>query len=1356
MLYRITRSATTIILTLALVAPLLGVGAGATTQTLSLLVTEVSLRAEVSKNASGCPVTVNFTGHITAKGRGTVKYRFVRSDGATSGVRTLDFASSGSLPVTTTWTLGDATLLPTYEGWQAVKVLSPNELESNHADGAFVISCGGAGQGSARPKDPAPAPTGEKQPDPVKPRPNSEGSVSPFAREAEVRLDRLVYADGETLSATVTATRELVTKETLQVVVASPETKDVEVLQLSPTADADTYATDGRLQVEAAAGAKPEPNNGRLTARPNEIIVAAFFPVRGETGLEKVKQNRFDRNDAGMLTDIALIEDVEFRGSPVKVEPQLAMTEDERQVPENGKRIGTLAVEDGPALQVPLDELIIYPRDQRQLKQFLAETKGEILLDSSAGDPEAQQGNPPRGYLVRVNAGQADTSRLPQLRSLIGEKETLLASSTEALQIVALATQYRLDGFVVAVNPRLQFMSAPSTRDSSSPLIDAVAPTATSTRVFADDRFGVRRAWAYTALWDADAQRIPVAILDMGFAPNWDFRGFPSGIFQCNLEDRDLGDVLGGRVPCAPGAATGPPTVGNSFFGSPSWHGTGVVTTAAGVLNNGWGSAGTGGQVVEPRLYKTGLRSYAFEMGLGMRKATTDGAAIINVSAGYPCTVVPTVGPDLTFCDTAQRAALCGALTLAVHTAAALICATVGWVPVIGVIACASAHAAAAVSTAACFATLLLRDPRGPLQEGVEFARSQGVTVISIAGNQQSRASLGALCDVIGCGPQDAGRWNVVPGVLPGVICAGAADSAPPYANQHFFGTAVDLWAPIFSTYFHPPTITSVVGPTGQVATLNGFGGTSAAAPYIAGVAAMMQAVNPNLNPRNPALTAAQRAAIPDIIQATLVGTATPASALPPDPSGQRRNLIDAFRAVKAAATLRGRASLPDFDALGYDASLGFDETSASNSFDLPTTGRVVAHTDSARQFHGTILAIPAGPGPGGFNFTDHDWYRVRMPPGPEGLYRRVVRLTQPRRDRFGAILINDRRGRLFASLPGGLEEVWEYEVTGNDGSTADVMLHGTLNSDNVYKVQFLAPERIGARPRPDRFDRPEGNPPERPNNDESERATPLGTGETAWRDATPGDALPGVSISEISVPDLSLHHGGDQDWFTVPLPGGAEPPVCNRCSPTLNITAGPGVTINVYDSRGGAISGPRTSPATLNCNEYRGRGPLRILLTSAGGGPANYNLRVTWTDASGLCNSLGGSFIRGALDASRIVFIIPMDDPPDILYQFDNAGRVTNQALYAVPWRGQGKFVLHARVEQGQSVALQLLDARGKVVAQTASPDLAQQFGVWAKHSVNVESSALTLEAHGLAPGVYFLAVSHMKPHTGMEILIP
>ncbi len=70
-----------------------------------------------------------------------MKYTFTRSDGATGPAFTLDFKAAGTQQVSTAWTLGDAVALPTYEGWQALKVLSPNEVESSHETGRFVLKC---------------------------------------------------------------------------------------------------------------------------------------------------------------------------------------------------------------------------------------------------------------------------------------------------------------------------------------------------------------------------------------------------------------------------------------------------------------------------------------------------------------------------------------------------------------------------------------------------------------------------------------------------------------------------------------------------------------------------------------------------------------------------------------------------------------------------------------------------------------------------------------------------------------------------------------------------------------------------------------------------------------------------------------------------------------------------------------------------------------------------------------------------------------------------------------------------------------------------------------------------------------
>jgi uncharacterized surface protein with fasciclin (FAS1) repeats/photosystem II stability/assembly factor-like uncharacterized protein len=103
-------------------------------------VTEVTLKPDEAKPNGPCPVTVHFAGYITTNGPGTVKYTFTRSDGATAPVFTLEFKAAGTQSVTTDWTL--ATELPVYDGWQALKVLSPNQMESSNESGAFALTCG--------------------------------------------------------------------------------------------------------------------------------------------------------------------------------------------------------------------------------------------------------------------------------------------------------------------------------------------------------------------------------------------------------------------------------------------------------------------------------------------------------------------------------------------------------------------------------------------------------------------------------------------------------------------------------------------------------------------------------------------------------------------------------------------------------------------------------------------------------------------------------------------------------------------------------------------------------------------------------------------------------------------------------------------------------------------------------------------------------------------------------------------------------------------------------------------------------------------------------------------------------------
>jgi len=141
-------------------------------------VTDVVLSTDpASLQAHICPVTLVFNGHITMDGPGTVTYQIVRSDGAASSSYSITFLKAGSYPIRETWTLGDATTVPTYEGWVAIRVLSPNAVESNHADAEFGMICS--------------APPAPYQPQ----RARFRVSLTGFINRTETR-DHLFEADG--------------------------------------------------------------------------------------------------------------------------------------------------------------------------------------------------------------------------------------------------------------------------------------------------------------------------------------------------------------------------------------------------------------------------------------------------------------------------------------------------------------------------------------------------------------------------------------------------------------------------------------------------------------------------------------------------------------------------------------------------------------------------------------------------------------------------------------------------------------------------------------------------------------------------------------------------------------------------------------------------------------------------------------------------------------------------------------------------------------------------------------------------------------------------------------------------------
>jgi hypothetical protein len=107
---------------------------GTPTATLAYFaVVNTVINASPSTYSGTCPTTITVTGTMTVSRAGTVKYHFVRSDGTSSGVKSLVFTAAGSLAISETFQASAS-------GTDTVYIDSPNHQYLGLA--TYTISCG--------------------------------------------------------------------------------------------------------------------------------------------------------------------------------------------------------------------------------------------------------------------------------------------------------------------------------------------------------------------------------------------------------------------------------------------------------------------------------------------------------------------------------------------------------------------------------------------------------------------------------------------------------------------------------------------------------------------------------------------------------------------------------------------------------------------------------------------------------------------------------------------------------------------------------------------------------------------------------------------------------------------------------------------------------------------------------------------------------------------------------------------------------------------------------------------------------------------------------------------------------------
>ncbi|MGA9525383.1 MAG: hypothetical protein WBV82_28245, partial [Myxococcaceae bacterium] len=329
------------------------------------------------------------------------------------------------------------------------------------------------------------------------------------SKPATVRVDlnAFFYADGDTAKVTVDLGGRTLATQPGDVVLVSAESHDVEKLSLVPRGDGLYESTTG--VVVRASDAPGAPLDGTFTLPPGGVFVAFFGVDRAQPGFEDLEATAF--------SDVAVLEGVRPGAPPSRVEPALQLTEDEESQPAGSRPVGTiLRAGDGPGTGMPLQlathELILFHSDEAELGRFLAASQGTLL--------DTQEDESGFASLVQVDPSSLTPERLALVRALAGDEGELLASRGAAHAIYGLALAYRLDGFTVAVNPRLSYHAAPRVTEEEVMTVSATMEmrgTTTETTsclpgsVARPCTTNVPALWTYLGLMDLDRARVKVA-----------------------------------------------------------------------------------------------------------------------------------------------------------------------------------------------------------------------------------------------------------------------------------------------------------------------------------------------------------------------------------------------------------------------------------------------------------------------------------------------------------------------------------------------------------------------------------------------------------------------------------------------------------------------------------------------------------------------------------------------------------------------------------------------------------------------------------------------------------------------------
>ncbi len=278
----------------------------------------------------------------------------------------------------------------------------------------------------------------------------------------------------------------------------------------------------------------------------------------------------------------------------------------------------------GEGIDFVANELIVSGSDAA-VRALVRRWNGKILATADL----TRAGGKRKQFLVRINASKADETRLSSdLDALAKASGAASVSSDLGLDLLAAAGRETRRGSTVGVNYVNQGSAigsaiareapeGPNGFATTGPGWDSNAfnwkhMSATSTQ-----GVGTAQAWQLLARSGRSANRVGLAVLDMGFAPVTNGPDFGAPLTAIS------------NVPFT--SALGTSNISNC--GSPCpWHGTSVANTAFAVPDNNLGVAGTGGLVAN-RIVIFTLYDF-FTSITAVIEARVAGARVLNMSYG--------------------------------------------------------------------------------------------------------------------------------------------------------------------------------------------------------------------------------------------------------------------------------------------------------------------------------------------------------------------------------------------------------------------------------------------------------------------------------------------------------------------------------------------------------------------------------------------------------------------------------------------------------------------------------------------------------------------------------------------------